>query len=131
MEELIKKLKELYPNIEFAEGNESGNKILLYGNRDLMWDDEFNDKALELAEKCLKEDEYDSFAYVYDFLDEMSATLEVQNQSEFKVIKRVEIRDFRLTLEKRCETYEYEEDVANDFNGINNIFLLKSMAIID
>lgn len=131
MEELIKKLKDLYPNTRFAEGNESGNKILLYDNRDLMWDTEFNEKILELAEKYLKEDEYNSFAYVYDFLDEMSSTLQVLNQSEFIVIKRFEIKNFRFTLEKRCEAFESETDAVADFDKVNDIFLLKSMAVVD
>lgn len=122
MESLIKRLKEIYPRVKFQESNENENKILLYDNRDLMWDDEFNNVVLELAEECLDKETYNSFAYVYDFLDEMSASLEVQKQSEFKVVKTFEIKDYRFTVEKKCEVHESEGD-ATAYFGKTMVFL--------
>lgn len=66
MEELIKELNIYYPNVKFTEGNENGHKILLYDKRELMWNSEFENRVLILAEKYLKEDEYNLFAYIYD-----------------------------------------------------------------
>ncbi|WP_315069380.1 hypothetical protein [uncultured Clostridium sp.] len=66
MKELIQKLRTLYPGVEFYEGNENGNKILLYSDRNLMWDSKFQETVLELAEIHLTTNEYNSFAYVYD-----------------------------------------------------------------
>lgn len=71
MEEMIKELKNLYPNTKFKSSYADNNKILIYDNRDLRRDDDFGNRVLDLAEKYLSEDECFHFAYLYDYLKEI------------------------------------------------------------
>lgn len=71
MEELIKELQIIYPDVKFKNSYDRNNKILIYNNRDLLWNDDFSNRVLDLAEKYLTEDEFLHFAYLYDYLDEI------------------------------------------------------------
>ena len=49
MEELIKELSTKYANCDLKESYRDGNKVLLYNNSNLEWDEEFIDTVLNLA----------------------------------------------------------------------------------
>jgi hypothetical protein len=71
MEEIIKELKILYPHTKFKSSYADNNKILIYDNRNLIWDNDFSNKVLDLAEKYLTEEQFLHFAYLYDYLKEI------------------------------------------------------------
>lgn len=75
MENLIEKLKQVYPDTKFVESTRDGHKVLLYDNETLEWDDEFISKVIELAENNLNEEDLSNFTFLYDYLDEISSDL--------------------------------------------------------
>ena len=75
MENLIKELKEIYPDTRFIESIRDGHKVLLYDNETLEWDNEFISKVIELAKNNLDEKDLSNFTFLYDYLDEISSDL--------------------------------------------------------
>lgn len=75
MENLIKELKEIYPDTRFIESTRDGHKVLLYDNENLEWDNEFISKVIELAKNNLDEKDLSNFTFLYDYLDEISSDL--------------------------------------------------------
>lgn len=73
MEKLIKKLKQIYPNTKFVESTRDDNKVLLYDNENLEWDEEFISKVIELAAETLNEKDLNNFTFLYDYLNEISS----------------------------------------------------------
>lgn len=73
MEKLIEKLKQIYPDTKFVESTRDDNKVLLYDNENLEWNDEFISTVIELAENTLNNKDLSNFTFLYDYLNEMSS----------------------------------------------------------
>lgn len=124
MNELITQLQELYPEVRFEARCEKDKCILVYNNRDLLWDEKFQDDVFNIAEKTLSKDEQKGFTFLYDFLNELSYTLEdnLECKAEYTVLITKSIGSYRFTVEKETNRQMEIEESIYDIPSISKMF---------
>ena len=117
MVNVLKELKDLYPNTCFRIKEEDGFLIILFDNLELEGKDNFLETAYNIACENLTESELGQFSIVYDYLNEICMTSIQENCFEYKKSTYVYLKEEKQEKEKQIK-YNFLEKIIKPIRSV-------------